>query len=43
VDAAGERCCKKVWKLALFVSARSCLSSRVAAFSSRLLSDVRNR
>jgi hypothetical protein len=43
VDADGERSCKKVWKLALFVSARSCLSSRVAAFSNRLFSGVRNR
>jgi hypothetical protein len=43
VDAAGERSCKKVWKLALLVSARSCLSSRVAVFSRRLLSGVRKR
>jgi hypothetical protein len=42
VDAVGERSCKKVWRLA-FVSARSCTSSRVAAFDSRLLSGVRNQ
>jgi hypothetical protein len=39
VEADGEMSCK-VWKLALFVSA-SCLRSRVAAFSSRLLSGVK--
>jgi hypothetical protein len=42
VDAVGERSCKKLWKLALLVSAKSCLSSHVAAFSSHLLSGVQN-
>jgi hypothetical protein len=39
-DAVGERPCKEVWKLALLVSARNFLNSRVAMFSSRLLSCV---
>jgi hypothetical protein len=43
VDVIGERSCKKVSKLALLVSARSCLSSHVAVFNSHLLSGVRKR